>query len=103
MVLNNLAGTAALASPPAGAAADPARVGRFLVPAASERFLPIPARTGCRGTWPTYLPEEEAAVRAQYGGFPGALDPVNVTYVDPGSLVAGACAAAAALPCRRSR
>lgn len=87
LVLNNLAGTTELATPPEGVSPEPHRLGRFLMPPASEAFVPIPARTGCRGTWPTYLPEEEAAVHRQYGSVPGALDTLNVTYVDPGTLV----------------
>jgi len=87
MVLNNLAGTTALAAPPPGKSAEPTDLGRFRVPPRSVAHLDIPARTGCRGTWPTYLPEEEALVKQQYGAIPGALDTVHVTYVDPGSLV----------------
>ena len=87
MVLNNLAGTAALAAPAPGHATEPAALGRFLIPPRSTAHVDIPARTGCRGTWPTYLPQEEALVKTQYGSIPGALDAVHVTYVDPGSLV----------------
>ena len=87
MVLNNLAGTTELASPAPGKSSEPTQLGRFRVPPRSVAHLDIPARTGCRGTWPTYLPQEEALVKQQYGAIPGALDTVHVTYVDPGSLV----------------
>jgi len=72
-VLNNLAGTAELAQ------LDDA--GRPL------HTVPIPRRTGCRGTWPFVAPEEMRVIHAVYDPLPGAYEPVNVSYVNPASLV----------------
>jgi hypothetical protein len=47
----------------------------------------IPRRTGCRGTWPTLLENERAAVAQAYKDFPAALQETPIGYVDPGSLL----------------
>lgn len=87
-VLNNLAGTKALAAPPKKSKdKGGSMVGRFHVPARSKASVAIPRRTGCRGTFPTMMPDELAAVKLGYAKFPEALETVDVTYVNPSELV----------------
>ena len=95
-VLNRLAGTASQASGTVAASTESVEYRQkqerhgYATAGVRDPTAPsvaIPRRTGCRGTWPYSTNGEQDAVKRAFANVAGALDPVNITYVDPSTLV----------------